>query len=43
MMHHLLVHTNQEINRRQNRDKDSTVHTTEYRSKGTPTVKPQWA
>ena len=26
-MLHLLVHTNQDIKRRQNKDKDSTVHT----------------
>ena len=25
-----------------NKDKDSTVHTTEYRSKRNPTVKPRW-
>ena len=35
-MHHFLVHTNQDIKRRQNRGKDSTVHTTEYWSKVKP-------
>ena len=42
-MHHLQVHTNQNIKKRSNKDKDSTVHTTEYRSKRDPTVNPRWA
>ena len=38
-MNHLLipVHINQDIKRRQNKDNDSTVHTTEYQSKKKPT------
>ena len=32
-MHHLLKHINQDITKRQSKDKDSTVNKTEYRSK----------
>ena len=39
-MHHLLKHINQDITRRQSKDKDSTVNKTEYRSKRNPTGKP---
>ena len=39
-MNHLLVHTNQDIERRLNSNKDLTVHTTEYRRKRNPTIKP---
>ena len=42
-MYHIVVNTHWGIKRRQNKDKDSTVYTTEYRSKRNPTVKPQWA
>ena len=42
-MHHLPKHINQDIKRRQNKDKDSTVHTTEYRSKRNPAGKRRWA
>ena len=38
-MQHLLEHTNQDI---KCKDKDSTVHKTEYRSKRNPTGKPRW-
>ena len=37
-MYHL-VHTNQDIKRRQNKDEDSTVDITEYWSKRNPTIK----
>ena len=40
-MHHLLKHINQEITRRQGKDKESTVNKTEYRSKINPTGKPR--
>ena len=42
-MHHLPEHINQDITRRQSKDKDSTVNKTEYRSKRNPTGKPRWA
>ena len=42
-MHHLLEHINQDIERRNSKDKDSTVNKTEYQSKKNPTGKPQWA
>ena len=42
-MHHLLKHINQDITRRESKDKDSTVNLTEYRSKRNPTGKPRWA
>ena len=42
-MHHLLEHINQDIKKRQSKDKDSTVHKTEYQSKRNPTGKPRWA
>ena len=42
-MHHLLKHINQDITRRQSKDKDSTVNKTEYRRKRNPTGKPRWA
>ena len=32
-MHHLLEHINQDIKKRSSKDKDSTVHKTEYQSK----------
>ena len=32
-MHNLLEHINQDIKERQSKDKDSTVHKTEYQSK----------
>ena len=35
----LLEHINQDIKRRQSKDKDLTVHKTEYWSKTNPTVK----
>ena len=41
-MNHLLP-TNQDIKRRLNNNKDLTVHTTEYRSKRNPTIKPRRA
>ena len=39
-MHHLLEHINQDIKRRESKDKDSTVNKTEYPSKINPTGKP---
>ena len=42
-MYHLLENINQDIKRRSSKDKDSTVHKTEYLSKRNPTGKPQWA
>ena len=42
-MYHLLKHINQDITRRQSKDKDPTVNKTEYRSKRNPTGKPWWA
>ena len=42
-IHHLLEHINQDIKRRQSKDKDSTVNQTEYGSKRNPTDKPWWA
>ena len=42
-MHHLPVHINQDIKKRESKDKDSIVNKTEYRSKRNPTGKPQWA
>ena len=42
-MHHRPEHINQDIKRRQSKDKDSTVHKTEYLSKRNPTGKPRWA
>ena len=42
-MHHLLKHTNQDITRRQSKDKDSTANKTEHRSKRNPTGKPRRA
>ena len=41
-MHHLPEHINQDIKSRKSKDKYSTVHKTEYWSKGYPTGKPQW-
>ena len=41
-MHHLLEHINQVIERRKSKDKDSTVHKTEYWSKRNPTGKQRW-
>ena len=42
-MHHLIEHINQDITKRQSKDKESTVNKTEYQSKRNPTVKPRWA
>ena len=42
-MHPLLEHIKQDIKTRKSKDKDSTVNTTEYRSKSNPTGKPRWA
>ena len=42
-MHQLLEQTNQDIKRRLSKDKDSTVHKTEYQSKRNPAGKPRWA
>ena len=42
-MHHLPEHINQDIKRRQSKDKDSTVKKTEYQSKRNPTGKLRWA
>ena len=42
-MDYLLEHINQDIKRKLSKDKDSTVHKTEYRSKRFPTGKPRWA
>ena len=42
-MHYLQKQINQDIKRKQSKDKDSTVHNTEYRSKRNPTGKPGWA
>ena len=39
-MTRLQVHVNQDTKRRLNKDKDSTEHITEYRSKRNQTVKP---
>ena len=39
-MRHLLVHTNQDIKRRYNIDKVSTVHTTEYLANETQQLNP---
>ena len=42
-MHHLLEHINQYIKRKLSKDKDLTVHKTEYWSKRNSTGKPRWA
>ena len=42
-MHYLPEHINQDITKRKSKDKDSTVHKTEYWSKRNPTGKPLWA
>ena len=42
-MHHLLDQINQDIKRKQSKDKDLTVNKTEYRSKRNPTGKSRWA
>ena len=39
-MHHLLKHINQDITRRQSKDKDSTVNKTEYGAKEIHQVNP---
>ena len=39
-MHHLLEHINQDITRKQSKDKDSTVNRTEYRAKEIQQVNP---
>ena len=39
-MHHLLEHINQDIKRRQSKDKNSTVNKTEYQSKKIQQVNP---
>ena len=38
-MHHLLEHINPDIKRTFSKDKDSTVHKTEYQNKRNPTGK----
>ena len=40
-MHHLLKHINQDIEMRQNRDKDLTLNKNEYRSKINPADQPR--
>ena len=42
-MHYLLEHINQDIKRRQSKDKDSKVKITEYGNKRNPIGKPQAA
>ena len=42
-MHHLLEHINEDIKRRQSKDKDPTVNKTEHRSNRNPTGKPRRA
>ena len=40
---YLQEHINQDMKRRESKDKDSTVHKTYYRNKINPVVKPLWA